>query len=503
MREILYIQAGNVSNYIGTHFWNTQESYFTYADEEDSLVNHDISFREGPSFKGDPTYNPRLIAFDHKGNFGALAKTNNLAGNEQLASKPLWNGSITEYEQEPIEPHVYQTHLEAEDSTFSADASAIRYWSDFNRVFYTPRTIQMVPDVPDWRNSEGDWSLGQEIFERLDDETELMEGSVRLFLEECNSFQGLQLTTDTSTFGSFSYSFLMAFHDELSRAPCLSFPLMTDAVPRNINLENKLHVRKVFNDAVYLRELGNLSLLTVPLQNPTTWSNGDWKMNLKLDGSIYQNSSILSAHIESSTAPLRLKGKTEHLSNFATHLNIHGSHYFGQLSGLFPVAAAVTPETFRNQLYNFSMTCYARRDVTRGFSPNALHAYESWCSRTSIKEPYAMSTHSVAYPLPSSFPDIFRDETMLYDSRKNTPTGPSFQLPSIASFSMLSTDTSTAEAFADYARFIQICIDRRRTGILTGKIETLDDMKELVNDLWTIHDGYSEYINDSPDSDGV
>ncbi|KIK53600.1 hypothetical protein GYMLUDRAFT_1025412, partial [Collybiopsis luxurians FD-317 M1] len=76
-----------------------------------------------------------------------------------------------------------------------------------------------------------------------------MEGSVRLFLKECNSFQDLQLTTDTSPFGSFSYSFLMVFHDELSRAPCLSFSLMADAVPRNINLENKLHVTNVFNDA--------------------------------------------------------------------------------------------------------------------------------------------------------------------------------------------------------------------------------------------------------------
>ena len=54
MKEILYIQAGNVSNHIGTHFWNTQESYFTYGDDQDdfvteSLVNHDVSFREGLS----------------------------------------------------------------------------------------------------------------------------------------------------------------------------------------------------------------------------------------------------------------------------------------------------------------------------------------------------------------------------------------------------------------------------------------------------------------------
>lgn len=48
MREILYFQAGSVSNYVGTHFWNAQESYFTYGEDAvESIVDHDISFREG------------------------------------------------------------------------------------------------------------------------------------------------------------------------------------------------------------------------------------------------------------------------------------------------------------------------------------------------------------------------------------------------------------------------------------------------------------------------
>jgi len=47
MKEILYIQAGTFANHVGTHFWNTQEAYFTYTDEEDPFVRHDTSFREG------------------------------------------------------------------------------------------------------------------------------------------------------------------------------------------------------------------------------------------------------------------------------------------------------------------------------------------------------------------------------------------------------------------------------------------------------------------------
>ena len=58
MKEILYIQAGALPNFVGTHFWNTQESYFQYdgdlegddgADEPE--INHDVSFREGLSPK--------------------------------------------------------------------------------------------------------------------------------------------------------------------------------------------------------------------------------------------------------------------------------------------------------------------------------------------------------------------------------------------------------------------------------------------------------------------
>jgi hypothetical protein len=43
MKEIIYIQAGRFANYIGTHFWNTQESYLTHGPED---VAHNISFTE-------------------------------------------------------------------------------------------------------------------------------------------------------------------------------------------------------------------------------------------------------------------------------------------------------------------------------------------------------------------------------------------------------------------------------------------------------------------------
>ena len=52
MKEILYIQAGNLSNYTGTHFWNTQECYLPSdsadSDLQDGFIQADpsISFCE-------------------------------------------------------------------------------------------------------------------------------------------------------------------------------------------------------------------------------------------------------------------------------------------------------------------------------------------------------------------------------------------------------------------------------------------------------------------------
>ena len=51
MKEVLYVQAGTFANFVGTHFWNTQEGYFTYADDQDPVVYHDRSFREGLNSK--------------------------------------------------------------------------------------------------------------------------------------------------------------------------------------------------------------------------------------------------------------------------------------------------------------------------------------------------------------------------------------------------------------------------------------------------------------------
>lgn len=84
MHEILTLQLGHRANHLCTHFWNAQESYFTYAspsgggpdghgnDDSISPVDHDIHWRAGIGPAGEDTYTPRALIYDLKGGFGGM-----------------------------------------------------------------------------------------------------------------------------------------------------------------------------------------------------------------------------------------------------------------------------------------------------------------------------------------------------------------------------------------------------------------------------------------------
>ena len=69
MKEILYIQAGELSNYTGTHFWNTQESYLALNEFQDyTKVDSGISFCENVDDKVsvcDISFKVRLYIFSY------------------------------------------------------------------------------------------------------------------------------------------------------------------------------------------------------------------------------------------------------------------------------------------------------------------------------------------------------------------------------------------------------------------------------------------------------
>ncbi|EIW74910.1 tubulin nucleotide-binding domain-like protein [Coniophora puteana RWD-64-598 SS2] len=531
MREIIYIQAGSFANYTGTHFWNTQESYFTYAGDdrradseaaegEEPVVDHAISFKEGKDPYGQPSLCPRLLAFDFKSNFGTLSSTTNDDNDNDDTDGGLtstWGGPIAQIKKQRVEKSAYHRMLDEEGeheteavantnatshrkmhpandqgkAQKAQDAGEIRYWSDFNRVYFDPRTVQGIPGGLE--GTEGDWDGGREVFARYNEETELMDGALRLFAEECDSLQGLQMIHDTSTFGGFTSAFLNAFRDEYPKLSILSFPVLSEVDPI-AGGPSPESTRHLLSDTLSLRDLSELCDLSIPVQGASRWPNSN-NPNLCFDPQrIYEASAVLSAHIETATLPLRLKQANEDISSIIAHLNWRQRVPFAELLGSLPLSEPASDKDFQKGLVNFTTAqkyshdeyILARRDTTRGLNASARSLYETWCEPH--PPPYTVSTHAPAYPLPTSFPAIIQPPS---PNRRET-----------MALACLRSAPGSARIVRDYAGFANRLW---RSGAVVG-IER-DELREIGNELNVIGEGYEweGYADgqDGGDGDGL
>jgi len=175
-------------------------------------------------------------------------------------------------------------------------------------------------------------------------------------------------------------------------------------------------------------------------------------------------------------------------------LNWRGSTPFGELCGVFPLKSLTDMES--NTIINFSSDIpikllhpYSRFDVTRGFSINTIQMFDTWSSKvSSLSASYVKSIHGPPYPLPGSFPAIPGDAT---DNTRSGTTDTSSILPTVEGCTSISTSSATSEMFENYAIFTDKCINRRTSAVALIDV-SLDDLKDLANDLWTIHDNFSE-----------
>ncbi|KAI0759132.1 tubulin nucleotide-binding domain-like protein [Fomes fomentarius] len=501
MKEILYIQAGPLANFVGTHFWNTQESYFTYDDHDDPFVFHDRSFREGMTSKGEATYCPRLLLFDRKSNFGALSDS--LYGDgENEDVTPQWGGGVVEHRQDPVVRIEYQRRLEEGeprednkgDAEHTTEASNIRFWSDYNRVYFHPRTLQKLPDLADWETPNGDWSATRETFLKHEAEHELVENEVRLFVEECDNLQGIQIINDCATFGGFTDAFLTVLRDDLPKSASITFPLLSNASIKLVSADGQLEAMNALNDALCMRGLENMSTLNVPVQAPATWRRTDWLDDLDLDSkSPYISSAILSTHIETITLPCRLKSSLHDLHSISDLLNPTGTTHTVHLAGIHPLSASSSwAFDVEKRIYDLSAVAeatenrpsmqYARLHVSRGLRTQEVPQYEMAFSRM----PVPLSIHAPAYPTPTSFPRF----TSALSPFSLVEHGDRGKAPHRV-LSTLTTTSATSKLFASYARLAQECVDRHSEVVVRMGLE-YDELKELKDDMWALCDRYVE-----------
>ncbi|KZF24059.1 tubulin nucleotide-binding domain-like protein [Xylona heveae TC161] len=329
MHEIVTLQLGQRSNYLATHFWNAQESYFTYGDEEQSPIDHNIHFRQGIGADGSDTFTPRTVIYDLKGGFGSMRKINALyeMEDEPGLQQGLWDGGKAIQRDPTIEKSDYQRSLDEGLPPPPLTTETVRYWSDFNRVFYHPRSIVQLNDYE--LNSKlmpfENWDMGEELFSSLDKEHDLLDRDLRPFAEECDQLQGLQLITSADdAWGGFASRYLDKIRDEYGKTSVWVWAIEDGAKDQRSKL-----LQRMTNSARSVHEMATMASLYIPLSDSPAFVP-DW-INFN-QGSRWHTSALLCTALESMTIPSRLRnGKLETFSQIEGPLNVNGNQRIANL----------------------------------------------------------------------------------------------------------------------------------------------------------------------------
>ncbi|KAL5436857.1 mtDNA inheritance, partitioning of the mitochondrial organelle [Paraphaeosphaeria minitans] len=271
MHEILTLQFGQQSNYLGTHFWNTQESYFTYPPEEESPVNHDIHFRSGVAPDGSDTYTPRTLIYDLKGAFGSMKRVNALYEAEEdvnVDRSGVWPSKPIVQRAAPIHPSPYQTALDAGLEPPTLTASSVRYWSDYSRVFYHPKSVVQLSefDVNDSLMPFEKWEVGMELFGKMERDEDLVDRDLRPFAEECDGMQGIQIMTGIDdAWGGWASGWLDRLRDDYGKLSIWTWGLGDQG--GNMSTPRERRLQQIENSARSLHTLGEQCSVYIPISN--------------------------------------------------------------------------------------------------------------------------------------------------------------------------------------------------------------------------------------------
>ncbi|KAF3913154.1 hypothetical protein AA313_de0203846 [Arthrobotrys entomopaga] len=222
----------------------TKESYFTFDESEDlSPVDHNVHFRAGVGVDNVETFTPRALIYDLKGGFGSLRKINQLYQEDSALAKirdldlnSLWSGKKETRETPRVEKNRFQQGLDEGTEPERLSDETVKYWSDFNRLFYHPRSSIQFNEYEHANSLTPfeSFDLGSQLFEESDKEEDILDTQFRAFAEECDLMQGLQLlTTVDDAWGGFATRYINSLRDEYPKATIWTWALeRTDRTSR-------------------------------------------------------------------------------------------------------------------------------------------------------------------------------------------------------------------------------------------------------------------------------
>lgn len=131
------------------------------------------------------------------------------------------DGNVSILRAPPIPPSDYQLGLDASVARPTRmTVDTVRYWSDYNRVLYHPKSSIQVNDyelnstlLPFER-----WESGEELFAGMDREADLLDRDLRGWAEECDALQGVQFVAGgDDAWGGFAARYVERVRDEFGK----------------------------------------------------------------------------------------------------------------------------------------------------------------------------------------------------------------------------------------------------------------------------------------------
>ncbi|ANB14173.1 Dml1p [Sugiyamaella lignohabitans] len=243
MHEVIHLSLSPISNHLNSHFYNAQESYFVYSDSEvaDSKVDPTVRFQQGIG------YTPRALVWDFQGGFGALKQYSGAYSdnNSSIPSRDIWEGGEPDrIARKQVTTSEYQKSLDSGNLTDpKLNKTNTLYWSDYIRVDYHPKSKLVLKDweydpirYPKGRprgSGESDptpssptsastasfngYDIGISQWNQIqaENDKEYLDRSFRPILEQCDSLDGLVISTDVdSAWGGFTECMLSDIIDD-------------------------------------------------------------------------------------------------------------------------------------------------------------------------------------------------------------------------------------------------------------------------------------------------
>jgi hypothetical protein len=372
-REVITLQVGHYSNFVGTHWWNIQNASFVYHPSQlvtPKEINNDVLFREGLNLMNEVTYTPRLILFDLKGSLNSLKQFGTLYDvNDHEEGDLLWHSDVTMHKSEAAPKNEFLHDLEMSEAVqvghealtdmeiderevdvasvsdkpsslhqdveptvvgsnkmYKLDES-VNVWSDFLHPHMHPRSLHLINSYQ--HDSEVEtfdiYGLGVETYNDHQTKSSI-EDKLHFFTEECDNLQGFNMLADVfSGFGGLASSLAQDIYDDFPNKAVMLYTV-TPAMFHNCTVQQRQY--QTLNTAIaYQRLLQHTSLL-LPLSTstklwqatscggqPVHFPHVNYRPELA-----YHTSAILAAVIESLTVPYRAVNNPSHMNHLTTAL---------------------------------------------------------------------------------------------------------------------------------------------------------------------------------------